>query len=79
MLLVPACLKSCLDVESSDMHYCPCYTAADELPFVPTVVGVFTWFAVGRYEYASDLLNTFQAVLASSPREAWADVMCFGI
>jgi hypothetical protein len=40
-----------------------------ELPFTPTVVAVFTWFAVGRYASRSDYLNTFQAVLASDPRE----------
>lgn len=41
--------------------------AANETAFVPTVVGVFTWFAVGRYNSGNDLLNTFQAVLGSDP------------
>ena len=43
--------------------------AANETSFVPTVVSVFTWFAVGRYNSGTDRLNTFQAVLASSPGE----------
>lgn len=40
---------------------------ANETAFVPTMVGVFTWFAVGRYNSGTDLLNTFQAVLGSNP------------
>lgn len=30
--------------------------------FMPTTVGVFTWFAVGRYRKRVDLLNTFQVM-----------------
>jgi alpha-tectorin len=40
-----------------------------EPPFTATVVGVFTWFAVGRYNSKTDGLNTFQAAIASDPRE----------
>ena len=40
-------------------------TAALDAAFVPAAVAVFTWFAVGRFDHGTDLLNTFQAVLAS--------------
>ena len=37
-----------------------------EPPFVPTLLGVFTWFAVGRYDARIDALNTFQVTIAAS-------------
>ena len=36
-----------------------------EPPFVPTLLGVFTWFAVGRYDSRVDALSTFQVALAA--------------
>lgn len=49
-----------------------------ELAFSPTTVAVFTWFAVGRYNTRSDLLNTFQAVLASDAATARSFVtLCY--
>lgn len=39
-------------------------TFPTDAPFSPTVVAVFTWFAVGRYASRSDYLNTFQATIA---------------
>lgn len=54
-------------VVAASPRSCHFLLAADELPFVPSVVAVITWFAVGRYSAKNDLLNTFQAVLASDP------------
>lgn len=36
-----------------------------EAPFTPSFVAVFTWFAVGPSSNRSDVLDTFQATLAS--------------
>lgn len=41
-------------------------STASERPFNATMLGIFTWFAVGRYQKKNDLLNTFQAVIASN-------------
>lgn len=45
-----------------------CPAAASSPAFIATAVSVFTWFAVGRYNAGNDLLDTFQAVLASGGR-----------
>jgi len=59
---------SALPYAKCDAPFCG-PAAANETTFTPTVVGVFTWFAVGRYSAGVDRLNTFQAVIASHPGE----------
>lgn len=41
----------------------------DEPPFNPSMMAVFTWFAVGRYNLKVDLLSTFQVAIASDAGE----------
>ena len=50
----------------------------DEPVFNPTMVAVFTYFAVGYYNTISDKLNTFQAVLSADGESRSFVTLCYG-